>query len=134
VLTEDDGPPSQGQRLLLALISLGSALRRDNQRAAAPAPLERAFDLTRRGGASVLHDLARTELAATGARPRRAQRPRFPDRERTADRSASRQRPNQPRNRRRAVHHPQTVEYHLRNSYTKLNIQDRRELARALRA
>jgi DNA-binding CsgD family transcriptional regulator/tetratricopeptide (TPR) repeat protein len=54
-----------------ALIALGSALRRDGQRAAARAPLRRALDLAVRCGATGLAERARAELLATGARPRR---------------------------------------------------------------
>jgi DNA-binding CsgD family transcriptional regulator len=117
-----------------ALISLGSTLRRDNQRAAARQPLRRAFDLTRRGGASALHELARTELAATGARPRRealsGPESLTASEQRIAQLAASGQ-----SNREIATAlfvTPKTVEYHLRNCYTKLNIQSRRELERAL--
>jgi DNA-binding CsgD family transcriptional regulator len=117
-----------------ALISLGSALRRDNQRAAARPPLERAFELTRRSGASVLRELARTELAATGARPRRealsGPESLTPSEHRIAQLAASGH-----SNREIATAlfiTPKTVEYHLRNCYTKLNIRTRRELARGL--
>lgn len=117
-----------------ALISLGSALRRDNQRTEARPQLQRALDLARRGGASALHELARTELAATGARPRRealsGPESLTASEQRIAVLAASGQ-----SNREIAAAlfiTPKTVEYHLRNCYTKLNIQSRRELARAL--
>jgi DNA-binding CsgD family transcriptional regulator len=54
-----------------ALVELGSALRRANQRAAARDPLRAGVDLALRCGATRLSERARTELAATGARPRR---------------------------------------------------------------
>jgi tetratricopeptide (TPR) repeat protein len=54
-----------------ALLELGAALRRGNRRAEAREPLQQAADLARRGGARTLYERARTELAATGARPRR---------------------------------------------------------------
>ena len=119
-----------------ALISLGGALRRDNQRTAARAPLQRAFDMTRRGGATALHELARTELAAAGARPRRdalsGPESLTPSEQRIAGLAADGH-----SNREIAAAlfiTPKTVEYHLRNCYTKLNIQTRRELAHALQA
>ena len=54
-----------------ARVELGAALRRANQRVAAREPLQWAADVAQRGGAAVLHERARIELAATGARPRR---------------------------------------------------------------
>ena len=54
-----------------ALVELGGALRRANQRAAARDPLRAGVDLALRCGATRLSERARTELAATGARPRR---------------------------------------------------------------
>jgi DNA-binding CsgD family transcriptional regulator len=54
-----------------ALTDLGSALRRDNQRAAAREPLRLALELAQRGGAKLLAGRAHEELIASGARPRR---------------------------------------------------------------
>jgi DNA-binding CsgD family transcriptional regulator len=54
-----------------ALVELGAALRRARQRAAARDPLRAGLDLAHRCGATRLAERARTELAATGARPRR---------------------------------------------------------------
>ena len=54
-----------------ALVQLGAALRRHGDRAAARAPLRDGLDLAARCGAIRLAERARTELAATGARPRR---------------------------------------------------------------
>jgi DNA-binding CsgD family transcriptional regulator len=54
-----------------ALVELGSALRRANQRAAAREPLREGLDLAHRCGATRLAERAHTELRATGARPRR---------------------------------------------------------------
>jgi DNA-binding CsgD family transcriptional regulator len=55
-----------------ALIELGAARRRAGERAAAREPLRRGFDLAHRCGATRLEQRARSELTATGARPRRA--------------------------------------------------------------
>ena len=54
-----------------ALVELGASLRRDSRRAASRASLRDGLDLAARCGATRLADRARTELAATGARPRR---------------------------------------------------------------
>jgi len=54
-----------------ALVELGGALRRANQRAAAREPLRAGLDLAHRCGATRLAERARSELAATGAKPRR---------------------------------------------------------------
>jgi DNA-binding CsgD family transcriptional regulator/tetratricopeptide (TPR) repeat protein len=55
-----------------ALIELGAALRRANRRREAREPLREGLDLAHRCGARALEDRARTELTATGARPRKA--------------------------------------------------------------
>ena len=54
-----------------ALLELGAALRRANQRAEARERLREALDLAHRCGAGPLRTRAEQELAATGARPRR---------------------------------------------------------------
>ncbi len=54
-----------------ALVDLGAALRRANRRAAARRPLSAGMDLAHACGAKPLAERARTELLATGARPRR---------------------------------------------------------------
>lgn len=55
-----------------ALTDLGAALRRANWRRDAREPLREALDVAHRCGATLLEERARTELAATGARPRKA--------------------------------------------------------------
>jgi DNA-binding NarL/FixJ family response regulator len=55
-----------------ALVDLGAALRRANRRRDAREPLREGLDLAHRCGATALEERARIELAATGARPRRA--------------------------------------------------------------
>lgn len=57
--------------LARALVDLGAALRRNKRRAESQEPLRRGLDLADRCGASPLAERARTELLATGARPRR---------------------------------------------------------------
>jgi DNA-binding CsgD family transcriptional regulator len=53
-----------------ALVDLGAALRRENQRSAARDPLRQGLDAAHRLGATALAARARDELRATGARPR----------------------------------------------------------------
>lgn len=53
-----------------ALVDLGAALRRGNRRKEAREPLREGLDLAHRCGAASLEARAKTELAATGARPR----------------------------------------------------------------
>ena len=53
-----------------ALIALGGALRRDNQRAAARDPLTAALKFCREGGATALALAAQTELGVAGSRRR----------------------------------------------------------------
>jgi DNA-binding NarL/FixJ family response regulator len=54
-----------------ALVELGAALRRANQRTTARGPLRTGLDLAYRCGATRLAQRAKTELLAAGARPRR---------------------------------------------------------------
>ena len=120
---------------LRSLVELGAALRRSGERTAARAPLQEAADQARKAGARLLHDRARTELAASGARPRRdlllsGPESLTPSERRIAELAAGGQ-----SNREIATMlfvTPKTVEYHLRNAYRKLDIQTRRELAAAL--
>ena len=98
-------------------------------------PLQQAADLAHRGGALALYQRARTELAASGARPRRqallsGPASLTPSERRIAELAAGGQ-----SNREIATMlfvTPKTVEYHLRNAYRKLDIQTRGELAGAL--
>ncbi len=55
-----------------ALVELGASLRRANRRKDAREPLRQGLELAHRCGASSLEERAQTELAATGARPRKA--------------------------------------------------------------
>ncbi|HTU85655.1 MAG TPA: AAA family ATPase [Solirubrobacteraceae bacterium] len=128
-----DAPPRL--ETMRALVDLGAALRRENRRTEARGPLAQAADMASRGGAVTLHERARGELAATGARPRRdallsGPESLTPSERRIAELAATGQ-----SNREIAQAlfvTPKTVEYHLRNTYRKLDIQTRQELADAL--
>jgi DNA-binding CsgD family transcriptional regulator len=120
-----------------ALIELGSALRRSNERAAAREPLQRAADMAREGGASVLYERARLELSASGGRPRRSALLSGPASLTPSERRIAELARSGQSNRQIAQTlfvTPKTVEYHLRNTYRKLGIETRRELAGALQS
>src|SRR5437763_4323889 len=118
-----------------ALVDLGAALRRENRRSDAREWLERGADMAARGGALALGERARIELAATGARPRReallsGPASLTPSERRSAELAATGQ---SHREIAQALFvTPKTVEYHLRNTYRKLDIQTRQALAEAL--
>jgi len=119
-----------------ALIELGAALRRANRRADARGPLRDGLDLAFRMGASRLAQRARSELAATGARPRRAAlhgaQALTASERRVAALAASGLSNRQIA--RELYITINTVEGHLRHVYRKLSIASRTELARALGA
>jgi DNA-binding CsgD family transcriptional regulator len=117
-----------------ALVDLGAALRRANHRKEAREPLREGLDIAHRCGARPLEDRARTELEATGARPRRV-----------VLRGVDSLTPSEVRVARLAVDGmtnreiaqglfvtAKTVETHLRHVYQKLGIEKRTELAAAL--
>ncbi len=118
-----------------ALVELGAALRRANQRAAARQPLRSGLDLACRCGATRLAERAMAELHATGARPRRAvltgPEALTASEWRVAEMAAS------------GISNPHiaqalfvtlnTVEGHLRHAYQKLSISSRTQLPAALR-
>jgi DNA-binding CsgD family transcriptional regulator len=117
-----------------ALVELGAALRRANQRAAAREPLRRGLDLAHRCGAVRLEDRARVELRATGARPRRvslAGSDALTAAERRVAELAARGLTNSEIAGTLFVT-INTVEGHLRHVYQKLSIRSRRQLAQAL--
>jgi ATP/maltotriose-dependent transcriptional regulator MalT len=117
-----------------SLAELGAALRRAGQRAAAREPLAEALDLAARCGARPLTARAREELKATGARPRRAWRTgveALTPTELRVVRLAADGHSN------REIAHQlyvtlKTVEGHLSRAYTKLGIERRGQLPRAL--
>jgi DNA-binding CsgD family transcriptional regulator len=126
------GPPRL--EYVHALVDLGAALRRANHRAAARDPLRKGLELSYRGGATALADVARTELAATGARPRRAMLTGVdsltPSELRVAELAGNRLTTRQIAEALFVT--PKTIEFHLRHIYRKLGVGSRAELATVL--
>jgi DNA-binding NarL/FixJ family response regulator len=117
-----------------ALADLGAALRRANRRKEAREPLREALDLAHRCGAPPLEERLRTELAATGARPRKAVftgvESLTPSELRVA-RMASEGMTNREIAQALTVT-MKTVETHLRHVYQKLDVTRRTDLPDAL--
>lgn len=117
-----------------ALAALGSALRRARRNKDAREPLRRALDLASACQAPGLVEHVRTELYASGARPKSEALAGVdaltPSERRVVDLAAS-------GNANREIAQqlyvtPKTVEVHLTNAYRKLGVSSRRELADAL--
>lgn len=119
---------------IIALIELGAALRRVNRRVDAREPLRKALELSQRGGMSALVELARTELRAAGARPRRAMLTGIEAL--TASELRVGELASAGLTTRQIAEalfvSPKTVEFHLRGAYRKLGVNCRSELAAAL--
>jgi DNA-binding CsgD family transcriptional regulator len=120
--------------LAKALCELGTAIRLDRKPTEAREPLYRALELAGVCGASALEERVRSELGATGARPRRDALSGVgsltPSEKRVADLAA-----DGLSNREIAQElyvTPKTVEVHLSNTYRKLDIRSRRQLQGAL--
>jgi DNA-binding NarL/FixJ family response regulator len=117
-----------------ALADLGAALRRANRRRESREPLREALDLAHRCGATPLEERIRTELAATGARPRKAVisgvESLTPSELRIA-RMAAEGMTNREIAQALTVT-AKTVETHLRHVFQKLDIARRTELRRLL--
>ena len=119
--------------LARSLTELGSAQRRSGQRSSARPILRRALDIAASCGAQVLAARARTELQATGSRPRRALLSGIesltPAERRIAELAG------QGRTNTEIAHAlfvtTKTVEWHLANAFRKLGITSRRDLATA---
>lgn len=117
-----------------ALVELGAALRRVNRRREARRPLREGLDLAHRSGAIALEERARTELTATGARPRKAVLSGLesltPSELRVARMAAEGM-----TNREIALSlfvTAKTIETHLRHVYQKLDVASRSDLTAAL--
>ena len=117
-----------------ALVELGAALRRTNQRQAARGPLRSGLELAYRCQATRLTERAHSELAATGARPRRyvlsGAESLTPSERRVAELAA--QGRSNPQIAQDLFVTVNTVETHLRRAYRKLDIRSRDQLAVAL--
>jgi DNA-binding CsgD family transcriptional regulator len=117
-----------------ALIDLGAALRRGNHRKDAREPLREGTELAQRCGATVLAQRGRTELIATGARPRRLARSGVdaltPSERRIALLAADGL--SSPEIAQQLFVTINTVETHLRHVYMKLDIHSRDRLPDAL--
>jgi class 3 adenylate cyclase/DNA-binding CsgD family transcriptional regulator len=119
-----------------ALVELGAALRRGNKRADARDYLRRGVERAHRLGATALEERAQTELAATGARPRRLMLSGLdsltPSERRVAEMAADNM-TNKDIAQALFVT-PKTVEVHLSSVYRKLQISSRAQLPDALTA
>jgi DNA-binding CsgD family transcriptional regulator len=114
-----------------ALTDLGAAVRRSGRRADAREPLRRALELAQRCGAKALAERARTELLATGARPRRAALSGV-DALTASERRVAEIAAGGLSNREIAQAlfvTEKTIEWHLSQAYRKLDIRSRSELA-----
>jgi DNA-binding CsgD family transcriptional regulator len=130
---EPIGPPHE---LAHSCLELGAALRRDGQRSDSREPLRRALELAHTCGADGLERRAREELAVTGSRPRSAFRSgvrALTASELRTARLAGDGLSNVEIAQQLFVTR-KTVEKHLGNAYTKLEIPSRKELASALAA
>jgi DNA-binding CsgD family transcriptional regulator len=119
-----------------ALAALGSALRRARRPGDARDPLRRALDLAAACDAPGLADHVRTELHATGARPRSdalgGVAALTASERRVVDLAAAGE---TNRDIAQALYvTPKTVELHLSNAYRKLGVRSRRDLPGALAA
>jgi DNA-binding CsgD family transcriptional regulator len=117
-----------------ALTDLGAELRRSNRRADARDPLRRGLELAFICGATPLVERAKTELAATGARPRRLVLS-GPDSLTPSERRVAAMAAEDLTNRDIAQAlfvTSKTIEMHLSNAYLKLGIKSRLQLAAAL--
>lgn len=128
---EEYGPPHE---LARSLLELGAALRRNGRRSDSREPLRRALELAHRAGAGAVEARAREELAAIGSRPRSAFRTGVASltaSELRCARLAAEGLSNVEIAQRLYVTR-KTVEKHLGNAYSKLEIGGREELPRAL--
>jgi DNA-binding CsgD family transcriptional regulator len=117
-----------------ALVDLGAALRRGNERSEARALLRKGVEIAHSCGAIPLAERANEELAATGARPRRmlvTGLDSLTASERRVAQLAAEELSNKDIAQALFVT-VKTVEVHLSNTYRKLEIGSRRQLAAAM--
>jgi DNA-binding CsgD family transcriptional regulator len=125
---------SAALELARSLTAQGAALRRAGHRSAALPVLREGLDLAARCGARPLAEEARAELVAAGARPRRAAL-RGPDALTASELRVARLAAANETNREIAQGlfvSLRTVEVHLTNTYRKLGVRSRSQLATAL--
>jgi DNA-binding CsgD family transcriptional regulator len=130
VATLADSPPRL--EYAYALVDLGSALRRANRRVEAVEPLREGLTLATAGGAHALAERARVELAATGTRLGRAESSGSSDALTPSERRVALLAAAGHSNRDIAQMlfvTVKAVEYHLANTYRKLDIKRRGQLA-----
>ncbi|MDQ3885940.1 MAG: AAA family ATPase [Actinomycetota bacterium] len=130
-----EGTPARLE-LARAVVDLGAALRRANQRVAGREALQRGMDLAHRCGADALVERAHEELTATGARPRtlvRTGADALTPSERRVAQLASDGLSNRDIAQALFVT-TKTVETHLGNAYRKLMITNRAGITAALAA
>jgi DNA-binding CsgD family transcriptional regulator len=128
-----EGCPSPYERGR-SLAELGAALRRDNRRVEAREVLREAFDLAQRCGAERLEEQVAEELRVAGAKPRRRALSgpgSLTPAERRVAATAAAGASNREIGQTLFVS-LRTVEMHLTNTYRKLGISSRAELATAL--
>jgi class 3 adenylate cyclase/DNA-binding CsgD family transcriptional regulator len=117
-----------------ALVELGGALRRGNKRTESREFLRQGLELAHKLGGTALEERAQTELAATGARPRRLMLTGIesltPSERRVAEMAAENM-TNKDIAQALFVT-PKTVEVHLSSVYRKLEITSRGQLPAAL--
>ena len=120
--------------LAKSLVELGAALRRANRRVESRDPLREGLDLAERCSATALARRARDELAATGARPRKAlltgTASLTASERRTCEMAASGM--SNPEIAQALFVTIKNVESHLTHAYRKLDISSRQQLAAAL--
>lgn len=128
---DENGPPHE---LARSQLELGAVLRRDGQRSESREPLRNALELAHVSGADGLALRAREELAAAGSRPRSVFRTGVDSLTASELRTAKLAADGlgNVEIAQRLFVTRKTVEKHLGNAYTKLEIPSRNELAAAL--
>jgi DNA-binding CsgD family transcriptional regulator len=130
------GQSRMGAHHARARLSYGEWLRRENRRVDAREQLRQAYDLFAAIGAEGFADRARRELLATGEKVRKRRddtRDELTPQETQIARLAREGRTN-PEIGAELYISPRTVEWHLRQVYTKLGISSRKGLRSALRS
>ncbi len=128
---ETYGPPHE---LARSLLEMGAALRRNGDRSESREPLRRALELADSSGAGGIEARVREELAAAGSRPRRVFRTGVASLTASELRTAklAAEGLSNVEIAQRLFITRKTVEKHLGNAYTKLEISSRTELPQAL--